>query len=189
LSLIDLDFYQYNPNIKRTNRLLYVGRFSSFKGAHYAIELAKKVNLPIDLIGAAKFVDDANYVKQIESMCNNNNIVMYKDVTNEFKLKKMQEAKCLIFPSKMNEPFGLGIVQALATGSPVIAFDDGAIKEIITPETGFICNSVDDMINVVSKIDTIKSEDCRKRAEFFSKENMAKSKEKLYRDIVAGNEW
>lgn len=186
---VDLDFYKYDPSIKRTNRLLYVGRFSSFKGAHHAIELAKKVNLPIDLIGAAKFVDDTNYVRQIESMCNSTDIVMYKDVTNEFKLMKMQEAKCLIFPSRMNEPFGLGIIQALATGSPVIAFDDGAIKEIITSETGFVCNSVDDMVSAIQKLDTVKPESCRKRAEFFSKENMAKNKEKLYYRIMENDEW
>jgi len=186
---VDLDFYKYDPSIKRTNRLLYVGRFSSFKGAHHAIELAKRVNLPIDLIGAAKFVDDPNYVKQIESMCDSQQVVMYKDVDNDFKLRKIQEAKCLIFPSRMNEPFGLGIVQAMATGSPVIAFDDGAIKEIITPETGFVCNTVDEMIVAVNKIDTIKPEDCRKRAELFSKDNMTKNKEKLYRDVIAGKEW
>jgi len=186
---IDVDFYKYDPSIKRINRLLYVGRFSRFKGSHDAIALAKRINLPIDLIGAAKFIDDPNYLKEIESMCNNDNIVMYKDATNEFKLRKMQEAKCLIFPSRMNEPFGLGIIQALATGSPVIAFDDGAIKEIITPETGFVCNTVDDMVSAVNSINTIKPEDCRKRSEFFSKENMAKNKEKLYRDIIAGEEW
>lgn len=186
---IDLDFYKYDPSIQRTNRLLYVGRFSKFKGPHSAIELAKKVNLPIDLVGAAKFIDDPNYLKQIESMCDNEKIVIYKDVTNEFKLRKMQEAKCLIFPSRMNEPFGLGIIQAMATGCPVTAFDDGAIKEIITSETGFVCNSVDEMVNTISKIDTIKSVECRKRAEFFSKENMAKNKENLYRDIISGNQW
>lgn len=186
---VNLDFYKYYPSIKRTNRLLYVGRFSTFKGAHHAIELAKKVNLPIDLIGAAKFIDDSNYLKEIESMCDNDKIVMYKDTTNEFKLRKMQEARALIFPSRMNEPFGLGIVQAMATGSPVIAFDDGAVKEIITNDTGFVCNNVDDMVNTINKIDTIKSEDCRKRAEFFSKENMAKNKEKLYYHIINGNEW
>lgn len=187
---IDLDFYKYDPSIKRTNRLLYVGRFSTFKGAHHAIELAKKVSLPLDLIGAAKFIDDPNYLKEIESMCDNDKIVIYKDATNEFKLRKMQDALCLVFPSKMNEPFGLGIVQAMATGLPAIAFDDGAIKEIIVNnETGFVCNSMEDMINAINKIDTIKSENCRKRAEFFSKENMAKNKEKLYRDIISGNEW
>lgn len=186
---VDLDFYKYDPSIKRTNRLLYVGRFSRFKGPHDAITLAKKVNLPIDLIGAAKFIDDPNYLKEIESMCNNDNIVMYKDATNEFKLRKMQEAKCLIFPSRMGEPFGLGIIQAMATDCPVIAFNDGAVKEIITPETGFVCDSVDEMTNAISKIYTIKAENCRKRAEFFSKENMAKNKEKLYRDIISGNEW
>lgn len=186
---VDLDFYKYDPSIKRTNRLLYVGRFSRFKGVHDAIALAKRVDLPIDLIGAAKFIDDPNYLKEIELLCNNDSIVMYKDATNEFKLRKMQETRCLIFPSRMGEPLGLGIIQAMATGSPVIATRDGAIPEIITPETGFVCDNLEAMVSAVNKIDTIKSENCRKRSEFFSKENMAKNKENLYRDIIAGNQW
>lgn len=186
---IDLNRYKFDPNIKRTNRLLYVGRYSKFKQPHIAIDLAKKTNHSIDLVGGT-FVDDINYLHQIESMCNDDNIVMYKDVPHELKIKKMQEAKALIFPSKMGEPAGLVAIESMACGTPVIAFDDGAIKEyVIHNKTGFICNTIEDMIVALNNIHTIKSEDCRKRAEELSRENMARNYLKLYYQILNGNEW
>lgn len=201
---IDLNRYEYNPNIKKTDHLLYVGRFSNFKQPHVAIDVAKKVNLPIDLVGGT-FVDDPNYLRQIEYMCDNNNnqlsnnnnqlsnnknIVIYKDVPHEFKIKKMQEAKALLFPSKMGEPYGLVAAETMACGTPVIALNDGAISEVVIHnETGFICNNIEEMIEAVKKINDIKPENCRKRSEELSRENMAKNYETLYYNIINGNEW
>lgn len=186
---IDLHKYSFVPNIKRTNRLLYVGRFSKFKRPHIAIEVAKRTNLPIDLLGGT-FVDDINYLKEIESMCNGKDIVIHKDVDHNFKIKKMQEAKALIFPSKMGEPLGLVAQEAIACGTPVIASNDGAIPEVVLHnKVGFICDSVDEMVQAVNNIGKISPEDCRHRAEEFSRQIMAKNYEKLYYKIMKGEEW
>ncbi len=93
----------------------------------------------------------------------------------------MQEAKALIFPSKMGEPAGLVAEESMSCGTPVIAFDDGAIKEYtIHGKTGFICNTIEEMVEAVKNIHTIRPEDCRKRAEELSRETMAKNYITLY---------
>lgn len=195
---IDMKKYKYykddrylidNKEIRKTDRLLYVGRYSKFKQPHIAIEVAKKVGLPIDLVGGT-FVDDIGYLKDIESICNGKNIIMYKDVPHDFKIRKMQEAKALLFPSAMGEPYGLVAVEAMACGTPVIASNDGAISEVVIHnKTGFICNSIEEMIDSVNKIDKINPEDCRKRAEELSRQNMAKNYENLYYKMLKGEEW
>lgn len=180
---INLDKYPYQES--KNNFLLYVGRLSQFKQPHITIDLAERTNHKLDIVGGT-FVDSIEYVKQLDERIKNNpNINIYKDVTHEFKIEKMQNAKALIFPSKMGEPFGLVALEAMACGTPVIAFNDGAISEVVIHnKTGFICNTFEDMIEAVKKIDTIKPEDCRKRAEEFSREFMAKNYENLYNKII-----
>lgn len=165
------------------------GRFSRFKGAHTAIEVAKRANLPIDLIGSS-FVDDPNYITQIESMCDEKNIVIYKDAPQEFKIKKLQEAKALLVPSNFGEPFGLTPVEGMACGCPIISTRDGAIPEIvINNRTGYICDTVEQMVDSIKNIDDINPEDCRKRAMDFSRLKMAQGYEKLFHCMIRGENW
>lgn len=179
-----------DQNIKRTNRLLYVGRFSRFKQPDMAIRIAKIANLPIDLIGGT-FVDDTNYLKKIESMCDWEDIVIYKDAPHEFKIKKLQEAKALIVPSNMNEPFGLTCIEGMACGTVPITTRDGAIPEtVLDRETGFICDTEDQTIEAIKNIDKIDQLKYRKHVEDnFSRIKMAKEYEKLYQRILNNEEW
>ena len=195
---INLDMYRYNPSIMAVpeiapvpnNHLLFVGRLSTFKQPHLAIELARKTNHKLDIVGGT-FVDSQDYVKQLDKMVENDpNIKIYKDVDHDFKVRRMQEAKALIFPSKMGEPFGLVASEAMACGTPVIAFNDGAISEVVIHgKTGYICQDINEMIDAVNNIHKIKSEDCRKRAEDLSRQVMAKNYEKLYYRIMNKDEW
>lgn len=187
---IDIDKYPYQ--FSKTNSLLFVGRLSTFKQPHVAIEIARKSNHMLDLIGSASFVDSLEYVKQLEkSVEDDKNITLYENATHELKIEKMQSAKALIFPSKMAEPFGLVAVEAMACGTPVIALNDGAISEVVKHGiTGFVCNNEQEMIEAIDKIDNIKPEDCRKHVEEnFSRQIMAKEYEKLYLNIMQDNNW
>ena len=102
----------------------------------------------------------------------------------------MQSAKAVIFPSLMGEPFGLITPEANACGTCVIGSRDGAIPEILQDGvSGFICDTVEEMVSSVKKVDTIKPENCRKNAERFSREISARNYVEAYRNILSGSEW
>ena len=186
---IDLDKYPYQE--KKGDRLLFVGRLDSFKRPHIAIEIAKKMNLGLDIVGGS-FVADVNYMNQIKQQCDGSQIVLHLDATQEEKTRLYQNAKCVIFPSKMGEPFGLVGIESLACGTPVIASNDGGIPEsIIDGKVGFICQNTEEMIEAFKKIDTIIPINCHKWVvENFSREIMAKNYETLYKRILQdGGEW
>lgn len=189
-----VDMKKYSYQEKKGDRLLFVGRASTFKQPHVAIEVAKRLNMGLDLVCGA-FVDDPNYLQQIRSACDGQQIRYIEEPPQEEKVRLMQNAKCLIAPSAMGEPFGLMNAEAMACGTPCIGMPDGAIPEVIEHGvTGFVCKSVDpaddDIIEAVKKIDTIKPLACRQRVEqMFSREIMATNYEMAYRDILAGREW
>jgi glycosyltransferase involved in cell wall biosynthesis len=198
---IDLNKYQFVPE-HNSGRLLFVGRLDKFKQPHLAIEVAKKLNLGLDIVGGS-FVQDNNYLNQIKGMCDGVNIKLYLDASHEQKIKLMQTAKCLLFTSMMGEPFGLTACEMMATGGVVVALNDGAIEEVIGG-AGVVCDVFDKkwtdngvhynlkreplqaLIDEVQNINVrnIKPEYCRKRAEEFSREVMARNYEKLYRSIM-----
>jgi hypothetical protein len=200
---INLEKYPFQK--ERGDRLLFVGRIDRFKQPHVAVEVAKKLNMGLDIVGGT-FVQDAQYLEHIRSMCDGIRIKFYPDAPHQVKVKLMQNAKCLLFPSAMGEPFGLVACESMATGTPVVALNDGAIEEVVR-EGGIICdvfdkqitskgavynikgNPLEALMQAVGKADSIKPEDCRRNAERFSREAMGSAYEKLYRQILDGDEW
>lgn len=184
---VDIDHYNFTKSYG--DRLLYVGRFAPFKGAHLAVQVAKKADMPLDLVGGS-FVEDPKYIENVKGMLTDD-MNMYVDAPEEKKLELMQEANALLFPSKMGEPFGLVGVEANACGTPVVALNDGAIPEVIPDGvSGFICKDVDEMAEAVGKIHQIDRETCRKVVEEnFSRRVMAERYVKQYEQVLEGDEW
>lgn len=182
---VDIDKYSFKK--EKQNKLVFVGRLDMVKRPDLAIEIAKKANTPIDIIGGT-FVNDLNYVETIRQQ-----IIANKPLTSgnfnaphEYKIKAMQEAKAIIIPSQFQEPFGLIAAEAMACGTPAIALDDGALREVIADgETGFVCKTVEEMVNAVKQVDRLKPEDCRRRAEMlFSRDRMAESYIEFYKQCL-----
>jgi glycosyltransferase involved in cell wall biosynthesis len=185
---IDLKKYPFKK--EKGDSLLFVGRISKLKRPDIAIEIAKRLGMKLDICGGT-FVEDQSYIQQIKHLCEANGFGFYPDATHEVKVGLMQNAKALIFPSSFKEPFGLVAVEALSCGTPVVAVMDGAIPEIVKDgKVGFVCNSIDGMVEAVKRIDNIKPEDCRALVEQnFTKELMAKRYEDLYKQVVNNSEW
>lgn len=184
---IDLDAYPYKA--EKGARLVYVGRFTSFKGTHVAIHVAKKLGMGLDLVGGA--YEEPYFSMQVKPHCDGEQIVLHTEAPHELKVRLLQDAKALLFPSQMGEPFGLVAVEANCCGTPVVALRDGAIPEIVLDEVnGFVCNTPEEMIGMVRYVDRIRPENCRAIVEQnFSREIMAKRYLELYRRILAGDEW
>lgn len=189
---VDMDLYPYSDD--HGDRLLYVGRISEFKQPHVAIKAAQEAGYGIDIVGGT-FVDNQTYVDEIITMSDGSDVKLWLDAPHDKKIELLQSAKALLFPSSMGEPFGLVIIEALACGLPVVALDDGAVKELLTSDTGIVCKPNDQdeavglMAEAIKDVDGLGSKSCRDRALMFSKEEMAKNYLTMYKDIIAGNEW
>lgn len=185
---IDTDLYRFSN--QHRDRLLYVGRFSPYKGAHIALEVAKKAGRPLDLVGGS-FVEDPGYIEKIKAQCDGKRYRIFVDAPHEKKIALMRRARALLFPSQMGEPFGLVAVEALACGAPVVALRDGAIPELIMEGVnGYVCDNADQMVQAVGKVDSVDPKACRKIVEDnFSRKVMAVRYLKKYEEIVAGQEW
>ena len=161
------------------------------KGVHVALKVAQETNTPIDIIGGT-FID-ASEKEFLEASRRNVKIAMvcatlHLDLSHDKKVELLQHAKACLIPSAFKEPFGLTCVECLATGTPVIVWNDGALPEIVnSPKVGAVCPDYDSFFKAVQGIDSAEygSVACRERAQYFSRETMATNYVKLYEEAIA----
>lgn len=180
---LPLDKYPFQENHK--GYLLFVGRFFVDKGAHFAIQVARDLKMP--LVIAAKLEEkDEKYFNDYIYPNLDAKIEWVGEVSEEERNKLMSQAACLLHPATWEEPFGLDMIEAMACGCPVVAFEKGSIPEIIEDgKTGFAVNSVSEMIDAVKNIDNIDRIYCRDYAlKNFSAKKMADNYEALYYSIL-----
>ena len=185
-----IDLSMYPPKKDKGDRLLFLGRIDPIKGPHTAIQVAEMSETPIDIVGATEFVANRQYVEEIRVKCSQSQYARFVgEVSHEEKVRYLQNAKALVACSTFSEPFGLHFVETLACGTPVVTTDDGAAKEIITQNVGFISNNLNELVDAVEKLNTLSSSDCVERAKSFSYQRMAERLETLYGRILSGDEW
>lgn len=106
-------------------------------------------------------------------------------VSGEVKAKLLGDAKALLFPVTWNEPFGLVVIEALMSGTPVIASRLGSLPELITSETGVLCGTDSEFIEALSALKHFDPEACRRHAiQHFSHAVMAENYEKRYKEAT-----
>lgn len=183
---IDLDAFHFNNEPK--NELLYIGRIIPTKGVHIAIEVAKKTGMKLDIFG--NYDPNDNYwEKEIVPLLGDNKI-KYHGVCPFDKVSEVySEAKAVLLPISRHEPFGLVMVEAMACGTPVIAYDMGSVPEIIKDGvTGYVVKegNLEGLVDCVKKINQINRINCRKRVEeYYSLNRMVNDYEKLFSKIIA----
>lgn len=186
---VDTDEYEFK--VDKTDRLLFLSRISRFKGAHEAIALAKRLRIPMDVAGDDVFVNDPPYVHSIMSSCIGD-ITYRGGVQPTIKRSLLSNARALILPLLWDEPFGMVVIEALASGTPVITMRRGAMPELIEHgQSGFLCDTIPQMEEIIrnGSLDEIVPLRCAQRAEMFSSENMAKKYIEKYKQIMEGNVW
>jgi len=170
------------------NYLAFLGRISPDKGVERAIELAVKTKTPLRI--AAKIYDeDRSYFRDhIEPRLKEHaNLVEFLgEIGGREKDKFLGRAKALIFPVEWPEPFGLVMIEALACGTPVLAWNRGAVPEVIEHgSNGFMVDSVTQAIACLERLDTIDRRACRLFFERrFCAEQMAEGYVALYREQI-----
>jgi predicted SAM-dependent methyltransferase/glycosyltransferase involved in cell wall biosynthesis len=182
------DISKYPLRRKKSDRFLFLSRIAFFKAPHLAIEVAKKTGIKLDVVGATQFVEDAKYVEEIKKSCDGEQIRFIGEVTNEQKVEYLSRAKALLVTGRWGEPFGLHVVEAMATGTQVIAIADGGIAETVK-KGGVLCADIDALTDAVKHFKPIPPTICRRNAMMFDTRKMALSYVGAYKDILAGKEW
>lgn len=141
---IDSSYYSFK-NKPSGNYLLYLGRMKQYKGIHTAIQLAKELKLSLKIVSPlpSRFQSDYTEVNEYwESKIKPQlgaSVEHIDTVEGNDKIALIQNAKALIFPVEREEPFGMTIIEAMSCGTPVIAYDRGAVPElVIDQKTGYI---------------------------------------------------
>ena len=174
-------------NNKPKDYLFWIGRISPEKGPLEAIKIANRTKRKLIMAGPIPPFHK-KYVKRFLSEVKKSRYVKYIGAISSFKKKinYFKNAYALIFPIKWEEPFGLVMVEAMACGTPVLAFNRGSIPEIIKEgKTGFIVENIYQMAKAIEKIPEISRKECRKWVEKkFTVQKMAEGYEKIYRSIL-----
>lgn len=147
----------------RGDYLLFLGRMSPDKGVHHAIAVARKAHKPL-LIAAKMWEPEERryFTERIEPQLDDN-VVYLGPVGGRRKLDLLGQAIALVNPIRWPEPFGLVMIEALACGTPVLAFNEGSVPEIVEHgRTGFVCTDEDDMAQRVGQLAEIDRLSCRK---------------------------
>jgi glycosyltransferase involved in cell wall biosynthesis len=167
--------------------LVFLGRIAPEKGLDQAIEIAKRVDMPLR-IGAKIDVTNLEYYRAvIEPLLDHPLIEFVGEVTDLEKDDFLGEAYAMLAPYDWPEPFGLVFIESLACGTPVIAYRRGSIPEIIDHGvTGFTCDTMEEMIQSVRHISVLNRIHCRQAFEArFTSERMVRDYIRVYEQLVA----
>lgn len=131
------------------------------KGLDVALSMAKQHGFQLVIAGTGQDYASINRVKE---MCKGTDARYVGDVRGREKAELLAGAKGFLFPTKLDEAFGLGMVEALMSGTPVICSDRGACPEIISSDVGFVCRDENDYAAAIQNIASISAQACRDKA-------------------------
>jgi len=168
---------------KTGDYLIWSAKIMAYKNPLDAIKAAKIAREKIILIGR---INDQEYFERKIKPLLNKNVIYLGEVSFSKAIKLYKNAKALLFPIKWEEPFGLVMIEAMACGTPVIAYPNGAVSEVVkNKKTGFIVKNVKEMAKAIKNINKIDRKECRKHVEEnFTAEKMVDEYEKLYYKIL-----
>ena len=181
---IDIEKFTLNQN--RGDYLVYFGRIHPDKGTREAIQVAKTAKMKLVIAG---IVQDKPYFEKYVEPYLNEDVCFIGSVGPEERDKVLGNAYALLHPIHFDEPFGLSIVEAMACGTPVLAFNRGSMPEIIQDGVnGFIVSGVEEMAEKVKEVKKIPRAACRQTVEErFTQEKMVKAYIDVYKEILGNS--
>ncbi len=171
----------------RRDYLAFLGRIAPEKGPDRAIRIARAAGIPLRIAAKVSETDRAYFNSVIQPMIAEGGVEMIGEISDAEKPAFLSGAVALLMPIDWPEPFGLVMIEAMACGTPVIAFNRGSVPEIIDDDTtGFIVASEEEAVVAVSRLYRLSRSIIRNRFEQrFTSRRMAEEYVEIYQNLVA----
>jgi glycosyltransferase involved in cell wall biosynthesis len=181
---LPVDLYQ--PGNGAGDYVVFLGRFSPEKRADRAIEIARRAGVKIKIAAKVDKADERYFEKEIRHLLDQPHVEYLHEIGEPDKGALLGNAKALLFPIDWPEPFGMVLIEAMACGTPVIAYSHGSVPEIIEHgKTGFIVTNIDKAAEALRNIHLISRSTCRDTFEKkYSDIVMAKNYVRLYEKML-----
>ena len=178
------DLYTFRPG--PGSYLAFLGRISPEKRVDRAIEIARRVGMPLRVAAKVDAVDEEYFATTIEPLLDHPLIEFVGEIGDAEKDEFLGNASMLLFPIDWPEPFGLVMIEAMACGTPVIAYSNGSVPEVMEQgRTGFIVDSLEEAIEAVRHVPQLSRERCREIFEQrFTAERMAHECVRVYERLI-----
>lgn len=180
---VDLNLFRPADKTRR-DRFIFVGRITPSKGALEAVQIAQKYGIKLDIVGKIT-KKDRSYWEQVQQLVDNTYIRYLGQMTQAEVATALPRARALLFPCQQIEAFGQVIIEAQASGTPVITTNIGAAHELVKHGvSGFIISNQADYEHAIAAVDSLRQEDCRAFAKQFDFRQMAAAYERLYAGAI-----
>jgi glycosyltransferase involved in cell wall biosynthesis len=185
-----LPLHQYRLVPEPGDYLAFLGRTSPEKGLEQAIEIAKRTGIPLKIAAKVDRADAEYFEARIKPLLNCELIEFIGEISDSEKNAFLGNALALLFAVCWPEPFGLVMMEAMACGTPVIAFPSGSVPELMTDGvSGYIVPDVESAARSLQMIERFDRGRCRRYFEQrFSSRRMAQDYVALYEQVVNGEE-
>ena len=181
---LPLDLYSFNPHAQ--NYLAFIGRISPEKRIDRAIDISIKAGIPLRIAAKVDKADKEYFDTQIKKLIDHPLVEMLGEVGESEKQELLGNALGLLFPVDWPEPFGLAMIEAMACGTPVIAYRSGSVPEVVDEGiTGFIVNSRQEAVEAVGRLQQLNRKKVRETFEKrFSVQRMANDYITIYNSLI-----
>jgi len=182
------DLFRFRP--KPGSYLAFLGRISPEKRVDRAIEIAKRAGIPLKIAAKVDSVDEEYFERMIKPLLRDSAVVeCVGEISDGEKDEFLGNAYALLFPIDWPEPFGLVMIEAMACGTPVIAYNGGAVSEVIEEgRTGFIVKGLEDATEAVRRLPELSRAYCREVFETrFTAARMAGDYLDVYKRVICRN--
>lgn len=179
------DLYTFCP--RQGKYLAFLGRIHPEKRVDRAIEIAQRTGMELRIAAKVDKADRDYFESHVRPLLSRPGITFVGEIGEEQKQEFLANAYALLFPIDWPEPFGLVMIEAMACGTPVIAWPRGSVPEVIRDgETGFLVDSIDAAVAAVARVPSLRREQCRLRfEERFSARRMARDYLAVYQTVRA----
>jgi glycosyltransferase involved in cell wall biosynthesis len=173
------------PKPIKPNYFAFLGRIAPEKGIDRAVRIAQHCGVPLKVAAKVDKADQDYYDEQIKPLLQSGNIEFIGEISDKEKPEFLSGAIALLFPIDWPEPFGLVMIEAMACGTPVIAFNRGSVSEIIEDGlTGFVVEDINGAIGAVDRLGHLSRAKVRRRfEERFTSRRMAQDYLSVYRSL------